>query len=64
MLVFTRKLGERVVLAENIVVTVLTIRGQRVRLGFAAPADVAIRRGEIAFGLPEPNSKDSLTHPK
>jgi len=60
MLVLTRKPGERVVLAENIVVTVVAVEGRRVRLGFEAPDDVAIRRGEIAFELPEPEPERFL----
>ena len=47
MLVLSRKVGEKVVIGSNIVVTVLEVSGSRVRIGFEAPADVAIRRSEI-----------------
>jgi carbon storage regulator len=46
MLVLSRKPGERIVLG-NIVVTVVSVSGNRVRLGFTAPADVPIRREEL-----------------
>jgi carbon storage regulator len=49
MLVLSRKVGERVVIAENIVVTVLEVKGRQVRLGFEAPPDVQIWRGELSF---------------
>ena len=51
MLVLSRKVNEEIVIDGDIRVTVLEIQGNRVRLGIAAPEQVAIRRGEIAFGI-------------
>jgi carbon storage regulator len=48
MLILTRKEGERVMLAGGtIVITVVEIRGDRVRVGFEAPPDVKIQREEL-----------------
>ena len=47
MLVLSRKLGEQVVIGDNICVTVVAVRGSRVRLGFSAPDEVSIRREEL-----------------
>ena len=47
MLVLSRKTGQEVVIAGNIHVRVLEIRGNRVRLGFTAPQDVKIHRAEL-----------------
>ena len=47
MLVLTRKTGERIIIGENIELTVVRIRGGHVRLGIAAPADVPIYRREV-----------------
>ena len=47
MLVLSRKPNESVVIAENIVVTVIEVRGDKVRLGIQAPRDVPIHRSEI-----------------
>jgi len=47
MLVLTRKEGERIALGDDIVVTVVSIQGNKVRLGVTAPDDVTIRRGEL-----------------
>ncbi len=56
MLVLSRKMGERVVVGDSIQVTVVTIKGKQVRLGFLAPADVLIRREELCFeSLKEPD---------
>jgi carbon storage regulator len=47
MLVLSRKAGQRIVVGQNIVVTVLDVRGDRVKLGFVAPNDVSIHREEV-----------------
>jgi carbon storage regulator len=47
MLVLTRKDGESVQIGDCISIKVLAISGNRVKLGFSAPAEVAIRRKEI-----------------
>ena len=47
MLVLSRKKNERIVIGENIVITVVEIRGDRVRLGIEAPQEVPIHRSEV-----------------
>jgi carbon storage regulator len=47
MLVLTRKLGERLVLADSIVVTVVQVRSGKVRLGIEAPAYLSVEREEL-----------------
>jgi carbon storage regulator len=47
MLVLTRKVGEKIIIDNNIVVEVLEVHGQRVRLGLTAPANVPIARQEL-----------------
>ena len=47
MLVLSRKLGEEIVIGDGITVTVVSVRGGRVKLGFKAPAEVSINREEV-----------------
>jgi carbon storage regulator len=47
MLVLSRKEGERLIVGDQIVVTVTRISGNRVTLGIEAPRDVRIVRGEL-----------------
>lgn len=47
MLVLSRNKGEKIVIGNNIVVTVVDIRGDRVRLGFTGPSEVPIHREEV-----------------
>lgn len=48
MLVLSRKRNERIVIADGeIVLTVVEIRGDKVRLGIEAPKDIPVHRGEV-----------------
>jgi carbon storage regulator len=47
MLVLSRKKNESIVIDENIVITVVEVRGDKVRLGIQAPKEVPIHRSEI-----------------
>jgi carbon storage regulator len=47
MLILTRRVGETVVIGDDITVTVLGVKGNQVRLGVGAPKDVAVHREEV-----------------
>ncbi len=47
MLVLNRRVGERILISENIEVEVLEIHATRVKLGFRGPPEVAIHREEL-----------------
>ncbi len=47
MLVLSRKVDEKIVIGSDIVVTVLEIRGNRIRLGIEAPREVPVHRAEL-----------------
>jgi len=47
MLVLNRKIGERIVIGGDIVVTVVRVQGKQVRIGIEAPLSVSIRRKEL-----------------
>ena len=47
MLVLSRKKNESIVIDNNIVVTIVEIRGDKVRLGIVAPKDVPVHRQEV-----------------
>jgi len=58
MLVLSRKKGESLVIGDNIAVTVIEIRGDKVRLGIEAPRDVTVHREEVARAIAEALLKD------
>lgn len=59
MLVLSRKLGESIVIDEDIVVTVIEVRGNRVRLGIQAPGEMHIHRSEVWAAIQEEQKTDT-----
>jgi carbon storage regulator len=63
MLVLSRKKNEAIVINSDVVITVVEIRGDKVRLGIVAPKDVAVHREEVyeaihgANAFPQANAK-------
>jgi carbon storage regulator len=55
MLILTRRPGERVVIGDEILVTVMGVSGHTVRLGIAAPEGIPIYREEIWLAVMEEN---------
>ena len=59
MLVLTRKIGERVLIGDDIVVTILDSRGDGIRIGIDAPRGVRIQRDEVIKAITEANQEAS-----
>jgi carbon storage regulator len=47
MLILTRRVGESLMISDNVTVTVLGVKGNQVRIGVNAPKEVAVHREEI-----------------
>ena len=47
MLVLSRKVGEKLVINDDVTVAILSVRGNQVRIGIAAPPEVEVHREEI-----------------
>ncbi|MDX1562727.1 MAG: carbon storage regulator CsrA [Gammaproteobacteria bacterium] len=66
MLILTRRVGETVVIGDDITVTVLGVKGNQVRLGVNAPREVAVHREEIFERIKREraNGEDEAATPK
>ncbi|MGJ9424640.1 carbon storage regulator CsrA [Nesterenkonia halotolerans] len=55
MLVLTRKVGEQLLIGEDVVITVLEVRGDGIKIGIDAPRDVKVQRREVLLSVSETN---------
>ncbi len=60
MLVLTRRKNQSIVIGDDIVITVLDVKGDNIRLGITAPRDVQVYREELLAALSEANSSALL----
>lgn len=60
MLALTRKVGERIVIGDNIVVTVVGIKGDSIRITIDAPKEIKIYRGEIYDAIAAENQEAAM----
>jgi carbon storage regulator len=61
MLVLSRKKNERIVIADNIVITVVEVKGDKVRLGIEAPDEIPVHRHEVWAAIQEGKTKEEPT---
>ncbi len=64
MLILTRKIGEGLLIGNNIRVVVLEIRGKQVRLGVEAPGDIAVLREELLEPVAQENRRAAQVQPE
>lgn len=57
MLILTRKIGESLLIGEDISISVLSVRGNQVKIGVKAPKDVSVHREEIYQRLKDADEK-------
>ena len=59
MLVLSRQRDESIVIGDNVVVTIVDIRGDKVRLGIDAPGEVPVHRQEVYEAIQRENRKSA-----
>jgi carbon storage regulator len=64
MLVLSRKRDESIIIGDSVVVTVVDIRGDKVRLGIEAPKEVPVHRREVYDAIQRENQRAGRTDPR
>lgn len=57
MLIITRKIGEELVIRDDVRVVILGVNGQQVKIGIEAPKEVPVIRGELIAGASPPGTR-------
>ena len=60
MLVLSRQRDESIIIANNIVITIVEIRGDKVRLGIDAPTEIPVHRQEVYEAIQRENGQTPL----
>lgn len=60
MLALTRKVGQQIMIGDNITVTVVEVKGDSIRLAIAAPREIKIYRGEIYQAIVDENKQATI----
>jgi carbon storage regulator len=63
VLVLTRKAGEKILIGDDVVITVLDVRRDGVRIGIEAPSGVKIQRDEVVRAVTEANVAAAQAEP-
>lgn len=64
MLVLSRQRDESIIIGDNVVVTVVDVRGDKVRLGIDAPVEIPVHRREVYEAIQRENRQASEIAPK
>jgi carbon storage regulator len=64
MLVLSRQRDESIMIGDNIVITIVDIRGDKVRLGINAPTEIPVHRQEVYEAIQRENLRASRLEPK
>ncbi len=64
MLVLSRQRDQSIIIGDNIVITVVDIRGDKVRLGIDAPTEIPVHRREVYEAIQRENLRASRLEPK
>ena len=63
MLVLSRQRDQRIIIGDNVVITVVDVRGDKVKLGIEAPKEISVHRQEVYEAIQRENRQAALLKP-
>jgi carbon storage regulator len=57
MLILSRKIGERIIIGDDVVISIVEVRGDQVKLGIEAPRNVKVFRQEVFNSIQQENQR-------
>jgi len=64
MLVLSRQRDESIIIGDNVVITIVDIRGDKVKLGIEAPREISVHRQEVYEAIQRENRQAALLKPE
>ncbi len=64
MLVLSRQRDESIIIGDNVVITVVDVRGDKVKLGIDAPREISVHRREVYEAIQRENRQAALLKPE
>jgi len=61
MLILTRRVGEKLIIGDDIIVTILSLKGNQIRVGIDAPREVKVHRQEVFDRIQKEKEREKLS---
>ncbi len=61
MLILTRRVGEKLIIGDDVIVTILSLKGNQIRVGIDAPREVKVHRQEVFDRIQKEKEREKLS---
>ncbi len=61
MLILTRRVGEKLIIGDDIIITILSLKGNQIRVGIDAPREVKVHRQEVFDRIQKEKERETLS---
>lgn len=61
MLILTRRVGEKLIIGDDVIVTILSLKGNQIRVGIEAPREIKVHRQEVFDRIKKEQERETLS---